>query len=236
MALLQAADQLGPYFPNNMPVTGHFDWQCSLIDAADLLKVDLESIPSFSSYLQPAPHLQDYWAKRLPKQPGVLRVGIAWQGNPDHQADIFRSIPLAYFQPLSQIPNVQLVSLQQGFGSQQLQDWQGEPIEQLEHSVDKSGGAFMDTAAIMTRSLDLVISSDTSIAHLSAALGVPTWIGLNYIPDWRWLLGRDDSPWYPCVRLFRQTHTGDWTSLFTRIKEALELLVRELQKPSAEGT
>lgn len=220
MALIQNSPNLGQYFPNNLELTQAMDCQCSLLDAADLLQVGLHSIPGTTGYIQPAKNLVEYWKRALPKNPELFRVGIAWQGNRDHQADMFRSIPLSAFEPVGKLNRVQLVSLQQGFGSEQLTSWQGPPIVTLPDSVDKSSGAFMDTAAIM-QSLDLVITSDTSIAHLAGATGVPTWIALNYVPDWRWLTDRSDSPWYPTVRLFRQKTTGDWGGVFQEISEAL---------------
>jgi tetratricopeptide (TPR) repeat protein len=225
MALLQNNHNLGPFYPNNLPLGQMFDYQCSLIDAADLLNVDLKSIPSLLGYIQPPQNLLAYWKQQMPKLSGKFRVGIAWQGNPDHQADMFRSIPLSFFEPLSQIPGVELVSLQQGFGIEQIREWRGAPLGLLPEGVDKSSGAFMDTAAIM-QMLDLVITSDTSIAHLAGALGVPTWVGLNFVPDWRWLMDRDDSPWYPSIRLFRQTKTGDWASVFSAIQAELEKAAR----------
>jgi tetratricopeptide (TPR) repeat protein len=221
MALLQNCKNLGPFYPNNLPLSQSFDCQCSLIDAADLLNVDLQSIPSLPSYIQPPENLVGYWEQRMLKRPSEFRVGIAWQGNPGHQADMFRSIPLSYFEPLSEIPGVRLISFQQGFGTEQIKQWRGKPLGVLPEDVDKSSGAFMDTAAIM-QSLDLVITSDTSIAHLAGALGVPTWVGLNFVPDWRWLMEREDSPWYPSLKLFRQTKTGDWAGVFANMKQALE--------------
>lgn len=224
MALLQGCRDLGPFYPNNLQLTQSFDFQCSLLDAADLMNVDLDSIPSMSGYLQAAPGLIEYWRQFLPKTQGLFRIGIAWQGNPDHQADMFRSIPLRFFEPLSQISGVQLVSLQQGFGTEQFQSWTGKPIAVLPEGVDKSSGAFVDTAAIM-HALDLVITSDTSIAHLAGGLGVPTWIGLNYVPDWRWLMDGESSPWYPSVRLFRQRFTGDWEGVFEQMKQRLQTVL-----------
>ncbi len=185
------------------------------------MNVNAETIPSFSSYLRPSPHLMTYWAQMLPRQQNIKRVGIAWQGNPDHQADVFRSVPLQQFEVLSDLPNVELYSLQSGHGVEQMAQWRGaQPLKKFGDNIDKSSGAFMDTAAIMHQ-MDVVITSDTSIAHLAGALGVPTWIALNYIPDWRWLLGRSDSPWYPSVRLFRQPQPGDWPATFQEIKQEL---------------
>lgn len=221
LALLQNSPQLGAMFPNSLTIEQPFDFQCSLVDVADILQVNDSNIPAEVPYLRPAPHLIDYWMQRLPKQPSVKRVGIAWQGNPDHQADVFRSIPLANFELLAEVPGIELISLQGGHGTEQLSKWQGvRPLTTLGSEVDKTSGAFMDTAAIMQQ-LDLVITSDTSIAHLAGGLGVPTWLALNFVPDWRWLLGREDSPWYPSVRLFRQETLGDWASVFKKIQTAL---------------
>ena len=140
------------------------------------------------------------------------------------RADAYRSVPLAKFDRLAQLTHVELVSLPSGTGVEQIKPWRGErPLIVLPAGVDQSSGAFMDTAAIMC-SLDLVITSDTAIAHLAGALGVPTWIALGYIPDWRCLLARDDSPWYPSVRLFRQPSMGDWESVFNAICQELRTL------------
>ena len=107
------------------------------------------------------------------------------------------------------------MSQQRGYGSEQLKQWSGPPILELP-DVDSSSGAFMDTAAIMQQ-LDLVISSDTSIVHLAGALARPTFLVLGVVPDWRWMLDRRDSPWYPSLRLFRQQRFGDWGEPFREI-------------------
>jgi tetratricopeptide (TPR) repeat protein len=223
MALLQNSRELGAVYPNNLPIEQPYDYQCSLLDVADMLGTNLDSIPSMPAYIQPAPHLIRFWQARFPRIAGKRRIGIAWQGNPDHQADMFRSVPLKCFETLAAVPNVELVSLQSGFGTEQLSGWTGPPITLLEAGVDKSSGAFMDTAAIM-KSLDLVVTSDTSIAHLAGALAVPTWIALGFMPDWRWLLDRSDSPWYPSTRLFRQKSIGDWSSVFEAMARELQML------------
>lgn len=228
VALLQNSRELGVIYPNSLGLDRPVDFHCSLVDVADLLKCDEQSIPNQCPYLEPARHLVNYWSSRFPRVTERTRVGIAWQGNPDHQADMFRSVALKYFEPLAAIPGVELVSLQSGFGTEQLKDWRGQkPVTLLGNEVDKTSGAFMDTAAIM-RQLDLVITSDTSIAHLGGALAVPTWIALNYVPDWRWLQHRDDSPWYPSVRLFRQPKMNDWASVFADISTALQNYVAKV--------
>ncbi len=226
LALLQTADGLGTVFPNNIPWQQPVDWQCSLLDAADVLGVDSDNIPAPIPYLRAAPQLIQYWQQRLPRRSGVARIGIAWQGNPDHQADAYRSLPLAQFESLATSPSIEWYSLQRGAGTEQIAAWRGaQPLVLLPHDVDQSSGAFMDTAAIM-HSLDLVITSDTAIAHLAGSLGIPTWIALGYVPDWRWLLGRRDSPWYPSVRLFRQPSMGDWSSVFEHMAAELPSTVK----------
>jgi tetratricopeptide (TPR) repeat protein len=148
----------------------------------------------------------------------VFRVGIVWKGDSSYLRDRVRSIPLAEFAPLAEVPGIRLVSLQKGPGSEQLAAVKF-PVTELT-SFDEQSGAFMDTAAILMN-LDLLVSADTATAHLAGALGVPVWIALAFVPDWRWLLDRDDSPWYPTVRLFRQTAPGDWAGVFQRMKAAL---------------
>jgi len=175
-------------------------------------------------------------------------VGIAWQGNPAFRGDRNRSIPLASFARLAQVEGVQLISLQKGPGTEQLKQLriadcglriERQEIKPLRESairnpqsaildlgdrLDEASGAFMDTAAIM-KNLDLVVSSDTAIPHLAGALGVPVWVALPLVPDWRWLLEREDSPWYPTMRLFRQTHSGSWEDVFELMAEELKAVV-----------
>ena len=132
---------------------------------------------------------------------------------------------MAHFAPLASLPGVRLISLQKGFGSEQVAavDF---PVLDLSGRLDEVAGPFMDTAAVI-RSLDLVVTPDTAIAHLAGALGAPVWVALQFSPDWRWLLGRDDSPWYPTMRLFRQTTFGGWPDVFARIANAVQALRSE---------
>ena len=178
----------------------------------------LDTILNDGPYLTAEPDLIDYWGEKL--GPRVRpRIGIAWQGNPNYEADHQRSIPLVSFEPLLAHQDYQFVSLQQGFGQEQLAGIKGELVDFTE-AVDKSA-AFIDTAAIMAN-LDLVITSDTAIPHLAGALGVPVWVMLPKTPDWRWLLDRSDSPWYSTVRLFRQTAANNWQSVIDQVVEALD--------------
>jgi hypothetical protein len=166
--------------------------------------------------------------------PSSFLVGIARQGALKFRDDRQRSIPLAYFSCLAQIPGVQLISLQKGPGTEQLQTLNnGGGIPFSSFRIDEASGAFMDTAAIMA-SLDLVISSDTAIPHLAGAVGVPVWLALPQVPDWRWLLEREDTPWYPSMRLFRQTRFGGWDDVFARMAVELnEVIKRGKSEPEA---
>jgi hypothetical protein len=122
---------------------------------------------------------------------------------------------LSVFAPLAGIDGVRLISLQKGIGAEQLAH-SSLPILDLGRALDETSGAFMDTASVMMN-LDLVITSDTAMAHLAGALAVPVWVALPFAPDWRWMLDRDGSPWYPTMRLFRQQKPGDWDDVFQRI-------------------
>jgi tetratricopeptide (TPR) repeat protein len=163
----------------------------------------------------------------------ILNVGIAWQGSPSFSRDRQRSIPLSCFGPLAKLQGIQLISLQKGPGTEQLSAVSCQLSEGRQTSfqvidlgarLDERNGPFMDTAALMTN-LDLVISSDTAIPHLAGALGVPVWVALSHIPDWRWMLERSDSPWYPTMRLFRQAKSGRWEEVFEQMAAELQPVV-----------
>ena len=175
--------------------------------------------PEPAAYLSAEPERILRWSRALvgPR----FNIGIAWQGRPDYAADSRRSIPLHHFSPLAEDPDVRLVSLQKGHGVEQLEalDWR-EKVLDFGSQLDRDG-AFLDTAAVIS-TLDLVITSDTAIAHLAGALGAPVWLALAHVPDWRWGLTGDHTPWYPTMRLFRQDRPGDWTGVFTRIVKALD--------------
>ena len=144
-----------------------------------------------------------------------FRVGISWRGGDTHTQDRHRSISLAGFAPLATVKNIRLFSLQKGPGSEELAaaDF---PLTDLGCQLD----SFMDTAAVL-HNLDLLITVDTAIAHCAGGLGVPVWVVLPFAPDWRWMLERHDTPWYPSMRLFRQTRWGNWTDVLEQVTEAL---------------
>jgi hypothetical protein len=186
------------------------------------------SIPAAVPYLSAEPDAVARWRTRLGEH--GYRVGIAWQGNPARREDRGRSIGLAHFSPLASVPGVRLISLQKHDGVEQLAG--GMTVETLGPDFDPGPDGFIDTAAVMMN-LDLVIASDTAIPHLAGALGRPVWVALRAVPDWRFMLGRTDSPWYPTMRLFRQTARDQWGPVFGSIKDALAALVAERQ---AKGT
>ncbi len=200
------------------------------------LRVGLFSAPGYlggaapgavptAAYLSAEPDRIARWRAWLAQRTAGarFRVGIGWQGNPRYRADGRRSIALAFFAPvlrLIQAAGGAVISLQKGDGREQLHALPfGTSVVDVGPELD-ADGAFVDTAALMT-ALDLVITSDTSIPHLAGALGVPVWMALAALPDWRWGLSGDVCPWYPSMRLFRQAAPGDWTSVFGRIAQDL---------------
>ena len=174
------------------------------------------TIPREIPYLWADSELTEHWRRELASFEG-FKIGIAWQGSRGYALDRQRSMPLAHFAPLARLPGVQLISLQKGFGSEQIAavDF---PVLDLSDRLDEASGPLMDTAAVI-RNLDLVVAANTAVAHLAGALGAPVFLALPHSPDWRWLEGRDDSPWYPTMRLFRQTTFGQWPDVFQRIAE-----------------
>jgi tetratricopeptide (TPR) repeat protein len=206
----QAIDQwLLPENPLNA-----FDVQCPLPLLPGVFKTTLQTIPSATPYLTPDPADVQHWRKRIGEH-SRFKVGLAWSGRPEFIHYRTRSVPVEKFAPLMQLPNVRLFSLQKAKSAEhenrakiQIIDWTDELDD------------FADTAALLAN-LDLLITSDTAVAHLAGAMGKPVWLLLPFVPDWRWMLDRADSPWYPTMRLFRQPKSGDWD---TPIHEAAEAL------------
>lgn len=149
-----------------------------------------------------------------------LKIGLIWAGDPSLKDDRLRSCALEAFSPLAISDEISFYSLQKGPASAQVKNAH-EGLRLIDYSEDIKD--FSDTAALI-QNLDLIISVDTATAHLAGALGKPVWILLPFVPDWRWMLDREDSPWYPTMRLFRQTSPGDWESVLHRVKKALEQL------------
>ena len=196
-----------------------FDYQCALMSLPERFGTTLETIPRSVPYVFPETALVEKWRERVGC--GGFKIGICWQGNPAGPIDKGRSVPLARFASLARIPGVRLISLQRTHGLQQLDTVRTEMQVETLGQFDEGNNAFIDTAAAM-QSMDLIISSDTSVAHLAGALGRPVWVPLKHMPDWRWMLKRIDSPWYPTMRLFRQRARDDWAGVFVEITAALQ--------------
>jgi tetratricopeptide (TPR) repeat protein len=212
-----------------------FDAYAPLLSLPGIMKVSEATIPAEAPYLHANHELVKRWSKKCAEYRGrgaesetsstshsALRtphflIGIAWQGTPTSGYDRQRSIPLAMFERLSKVEGVRLVSLQKGAGTEQLRIGNSTIFAP---SIDEAPGPFMDSAAII-KNLDLVISADTAVAHLVGALGASVWLALPLVPDWRWMLGREDGPWYPSMRLFRQRRLDDWEEVFGRMAAEL---------------
>jgi tetratricopeptide (TPR) repeat protein len=198
----------------NLP---YFDFHSSLMSLPWVFKTRLQTIPAQVPYLFANKKL----SFDLPLNKNTLNIGFVWAGNSQHLNNKNRSIAITHFQVFSQIKAVQFYSLQVGESNKDLNQLQFvNPIIEVGSQVKD----FAETAAIINK-LDLIICVDTSVAHLAGALNKPTWLLLPFAPDWRWLLEREDSPWYPSFRLFRQTQRGDWSPVFQRLKYELEQLV-----------
>ena len=189
------------------------DWQLPFPSLPHLFRTRLETIPSSSAYLEADPQSFANWCQVFAELPAAKRrVGLVWQGNPKHRNDHNRSLPLHLLEDLLSTPGHQFLSLQKGIPRTSLP----EPIVDLSPLLVD----FSQTAAAI-ECLDLVISVDTAVTHLAGALGKPVWTLLPYAPDWRWLLYREDSPWYSSMRLFRQPIPGDWPSVLREVKRSL---------------
>ncbi|WP_143039792.1 MULTISPECIES: glycosyltransferase family 9 protein [Bradyrhizobium] len=221
-----------------LEVVGHwdqcppFDTYCPLSGLPRLHGTTLDTIPSKAPYLHADPARTAAWRARLQDliQPGIRRVGMVWAGRPTHNNDLNRSMSLAAWAPIAALGGITLVSLQKGSEQNAIADYFGRaPLLNLGAAI----ADFADTMAII-ETLDLVVTVDTAVAHLAGAMGKPVWILLPYAPDWRWLLERSDSPWYPTARLFRQPSPGDWASVVCRVGEALSeprLQAQRREKP-----
>lgn len=193
-----------------------FDLHCPLMSLPLAFGTTLATIPGETPYLCVPPERKANVRKWLPNS-GRTRVGLVWSGKPSHRNDHNRSIAFDRLAPILSVPGCAFISLQREYRKADLATLAACPNLLR---LDAALADFADTAAVVD-ALDLVITVDTAVAHLAGALGKPVWILLAAIQDWRWLLQRDDSPWYPTARLFRQPETGDWDSV-------IALLMREL--------
>jgi hypothetical protein len=202
-----------------------FDVHAPLLSLPRIFRTTLETVPSKIPYLFAENGRIQFWREKLGQVSG-LRVGVNWQGRSSRGAHRQRDIPIECLATIAQVPGVRLISLQKGDSQRELAAHchPGAVIE-LGGDIDQEGEAFIDTAALMMN-LDLVISSDTSIPHLAGGVGVPVWLALPFVPNWRWLQSRCDCPWYSTMRLFRQKTPEDWEGVFAAIRAELQQVAR----------
>ena len=189
--------------------------QCPLLNLPNIFGTTLSTIPPPAALRVPE-EAKLPWMERFAQTAG-RKVGLVWAGNPMHRNDHNRSLPLSLLRPLLDVPNIQFFSLQVGGSADQIQEngHAGRITDLGPHLTD-----YAETAAAIS-CLDLVISVDTSVAHLAGSLNQPVWVMLPFAPDWRWLLNRTDSPWYPSMRLFRQQKPNDWSNVIRDIADCL---------------
>jgi predicted O-linked N-acetylglucosamine transferase (SPINDLY family)/ADP-heptose:LPS heptosyltransferase len=192
-----------------------FDLHCPLLSLPLAFGTTLQNIPAAMPYLAAAPERIAHWRARMGSEPG-LKVGIAWAGSPVHRNDRHRSIEIEKLKPLLEVAGARFFSLQVGARSTDLAAVAPVPVADLSSELTDFG----ETAAAVAN-LDLIISADTALVHLAGALNKPVWTLLPFSPDWRWLLARNDSPWYPSMRLFRQAKLGDWDGVIAAVRQAL---------------
>jgi hypothetical protein len=207
-----------------------FDLECPLMSLPAIFGTTQETVPWSGAYLGADPaevrsKLAQYPGVRLGA--GGLRVGFAWAGNPRYKADRMRSVKLKTLLPLLSLPGTTWISLQKGPAAEQLQELPGSLFVWDAGATDRD---LAETAAVVA-GLDLVVTTDTSIAHLAGAMGKPVWILLPHLSDWRWMQGVEETPWYPTAWLVRQQSPGDWPGVLDRVAEALRRLPRAIGRP-----
>ncbi|MGD0463126.1 MAG: tetratricopeptide repeat protein [Tepidisphaeraceae bacterium] len=196
---------------------GPHDVHCSLLSLGAVLGVTADAIPAPIPYLKADSQLAEEWGRRFDSGDNRLRVGLVWGGRPTHPNDRNRSMRLRQFAPLASAAKAAFYSLQKGAASAEAAD--PPPGMQLTDWTQDMND-FADAAALLAN-LDLLITVDTATAHLAGAMGKAVWLLLPFVPDWRWMLEREDSPWYPTMRLFRQKTAGDWGDVLRRVEEEL---------------
>lgn len=197
--------------------TDRFDFHIPLMSLPRIFNTRLDTIPKDIPYLQADPHLVRLWEKRLETKPG-FRIGVVFAGHPEHANDAVRSTFLSSFSPLKKLKGLQIISLQK----EKYEKWTDiSPSEVFDQDLGEEISDFADTAAII-ENLDLIISIDTAVVHLAGALGKEVWTLLPFSPDFRWMIDREDSPWYPTMKLFRQPQPGDWGAVFEKVGRCLE--------------
>lgn len=196
-----------------------------LMSLAPLLLPQPRKIPYAAGYLQAHPKRVEAWGQRLQRRPGQRLIALHWQGNPGHENSLYsrgRSMQFEQWLPLAQLQGMEFLSIQKGAGSEQLRLDAGLPFVAGQGDFSATLD-FRDTAAVLAN-CDLLLSADSGVVHLAGALGLPAWVALRWIPEWRWGLEGSSTPWYQSVRLFRQPRNGDWTSVVQAMATALQAL------------
>lgn len=224
-SLVENTDDVCAVIPYGAPLPD-FDVYCPLLSLPMIFGTTLESIPSVTPYVHISSDTLQKWQKRINSDAARFRIGLVWSGNSKNRMLRYKSCHLSDFTAFAISDSITFYSLQKGEASSETRTCSVGMtlIDYTNEFMD-----FSDTAAVI-KQLDLIISVDTAVAHLAGALGKPVWTLLSSIPDWRWLLHRDDSPWYPSMRLFRQDSFGDWQSVIIRMKEDLLKLIRTNQR------
>ncbi len=216
VSLLESVEGIDQLIKHGQPLPD-FDVHCPLLSLPLAFKTQLSDIPASIPYLSLNPALIRKWRERLAAVPASFKIGLVWAGWPTHKKDRKRSLSLEAFEPLAGIPGITYYSLQKGEAAAQVEI---KPKGMNLIDITRDLVDFTETGALI-QNLDLIISVDTAVAHLTGALGKPIWTLLPYSPDWRWLLDREDSPWYPSMRLFRQPSPGDWDSVINSVRDYL---------------
>ncbi|MDB5437631.1 MAG: repeat-containing protein [Caulobacteraceae bacterium] len=199
------------------------DYSLALMSMPGALGIDLGAITGGPPYLHADPERTAAWRRRLGDD--GFKIGVAWRTSPLGER-LGKGFDLSNLAEIAAIPGVRLISLQKGADEEVRTAANTVPLETLGEDFDSAGGAFSDTAAVM-KVVDLVITADTSIAHLAGGLGVPTWVALKHVADWRWLHGRGDTPWYSTLTLFSQPKTDDWPGVFSPMRASLGKLLEK---------
>jgi Flp pilus assembly protein TadD len=230
LSLIKSLSSHFTYAEQGKPLPA-FDFHCPIASLPLIFNTRIDNIATYKGYLKPPPDKKEFWQKKLGKK-SLPRIGIAWSGAAIHKNDWKRSLPVHFLTSILRL-EAEFHLLQK---ETKPRDWQILALNQVKTKLinhDSDLHDFSDTAALIDE-MDLVISVDTSIAHLTGALCKPLWLLISYLPDFRWLLDRDDSPWYPSAKLFRQTKLSDWKDVISQIHFELELWLKQPNSNSVE--
>ncbi len=219
--LLRSMTEIHQVFPEGHPLPP-FDVQCPMMSLPLEFGTTLETIPADIPYLAPPPDRIAAWREKIGDHSDHQNVGLVWAGRPDHKNDRQRSMRLEQFAPLAEIKSIRFHSLQKGPAAAQAD---APPPGMDLTNWTKDLHDFTETAALIAN-LDLLISVDTSVAHLAGAIGKPVWVLIPFVPDFRWMLNRNDTPWYPTLKLFRQKALRDWTGPIADVTRALRQICK----------